>query len=381
MAKARVQNKTTKPNLTHRWLMEVTDLPTAAGREDAVIQWVQNWVARRKQVELKADEHGNLTLLMKHRPKKKVRPVYLTAHMDHPAFVVTHVEGKNVTAEFRGGVQDEYFVGSQVRFRDGATDHVGKVKELIAKEGQADKVARIRFAEALPVKVGDVLTWEVGPPRIEKGLLHTLACDDLAALVAALAAFDRLQKVKQPDFDVRVLLTRAEEVGFVGCIGACRSGTVPKRARVVALENSKSFAESPIGGGPIIRVGDRWSTFHPELTLDVALIAEQLASRHTEFNWQRKLMPGGVCEATAFCEFGYEATCICLPLGNYHNMADRKPGQKKGRIAAECISLNDFDHMVTWLEACGKELGKMSESQFMRERLDQRWELRKGLIQ
>ena len=33
-------------------------------------------------------------------------------------------------------------------------------------------------------------------------------------------------------------------------------------------------------------------------------------------------MPGGACEATAFSAYGYESTCLCLPLGNYHNMHD-----------------------------------------------------------
>ena len=37
------------------------------------------------------------------------------------------------------------------------------------------------------------------------------------------------------------------------------------------------------------------------------------------FRFQRKLMPGGACEATAFATHGFESTCLCLPLGNYHN--------------------------------------------------------------
>ena len=59
---------------------------------------------------------------------------------------------------------------------------------------------------------------------------------------------------------VALLFTRSEEIGFIGAIGAAREGTVPKGARLVCLENSRSFPhDSPIGAGPIVRVGDRLS--------------------------------------------------------------------------------------------------------------------------
>src|SRR5262249_28784735 len=155
---------------------------------------------------------------------------------------------------------------------------------------------------------------------------------------AALAAFDDLSHdVSKPDLDVRVLLTRAEEVGFVGAIAACKNRTVPRKSRLIALENSKSFSESPIGAGPIVRVGDRTSTFDPDLTFRISKIAEQLAARDASFKWQRKLMPGGTCEASAYQSYGFISTCVCLPLGNYHNM-----NEATGKIDAETISLSDF---------------------------------------
>ncbi len=119
-----------------------------------------------------------------------------------------------------------------------------------------------RFDQTLQAAKGDVLRWDLPAPRLGKTRLRAPACDDLASVAAALAAMDQLMRKRNMP-DVRVLLTRAEEVGFVGAMAACRSGIIPKQARIVALENSKSFAESPLGGGPIVRVGDRTSTFIP----------------------------------------------------------------------------------------------------------------------
>ena len=106
-------------------------------------------------------------------------------------------------------------------------------------------------------------------------------------------------------------------------IGAARAGFVPKGARLVCLENSRSFPhDSPIGAGPIVRVGDRLSVFTPELTNRIGDLAAAYAKENPAFRFQRKLMPGGACEATAFASFGIASTCVCLPLGNYHNMED-----------------------------------------------------------
>jgi endoglucanase len=63
-------------------------------------------------------------------------------------------------------------------------------------------------------------------------------------------------------------------------------------------------------------------------------------------------MPGGTCEATAFCAYGHEATCLCLPLGNYHNMVDIdgvKAGRRPARVGPEYISVADYHGLVELL--------------------------------
>ena len=47
-------------------------------------------------------------------------------------------------------------------------------------------------------------------------------------------------------------------------------------------------------------------------------------------------MSGGVCEASAFAQYGYRTTGIAFPLGNYHNSSPN------GGVEAEYIEINDF---------------------------------------
>ena len=99
------------------------------------------------------------------------------------------------------------------------------------------------------------------------------------------------------------------------------------------------------GEGVIIRVGDKTSIFNSALTYFLTRQAIALAKDDKSFCYQRALMPGGTCEATAFAALGYEATGLCLALDNYHNMVDIdgvRAGKRKARLAPEAISLADF---------------------------------------
>jgi endoglucanase len=237
-----------------------------------------------------------------------------------------------------------------------------------------DRAVTVRFAKPVTALPGDVITWDTGPARVSRGRLHALACDNLAGVAAALSAMSLLS-AKRERADVRVLLTRAEEVGFVGAIAACLSGALPPDARVIVLENSKSFAESPIGGGPILRVGDRTSTFDPELTHRLGAAAQELAAKDAGFTWQRKLMPGGTCEATAYQALGRRAACLCLPLGCYHNMDERRQ-----RIAPEHIALADFAGLVAWLVHAAPALARDGRGDPLADRMRSLHASRRALL-
>lgn len=357
-----------------RWLLELTQTPTAAGREQRVVAWIRRWAAERPRVHVGADAAGNLVLSLDGDNDRSGPGVYFTAHLDHPAFVVEAVRpGGEIELSFRGGVMDDYFRGGRVRLhpREGEAFAVELAGTLPGPQGAPFKRYAARDDHAARLTPGDVGVWDLPPAEIVNGELHTQACDDLAAAVAALAAFDALRSRPALPSPVRVLFTRAEEIGFVGAIAAVRHGTIARGSRVIALENSRSFPDSPIGGGPIVRVGDRLSIFTPSLTDAIARRAEDLGgapitasqkqSDAPAWKWQRKLMPGGACEATVFCAAGFEATCLCLPLGNYHNMADLAAVQAGTNtsppvVAREFISIADFDGLVDLLVACGERL-------------------------
>jgi endoglucanase len=128
---------------------------------------------------------------------------------------------------------------------------------------------------------------------------------------------------------------------------------VPKDAVLLCLENSRSFPhDSPIGAGAILRVGDRISVFTPEITNRLTEVFWFVTKQDPTFRWQRKLMPGGACEATAFAAYGYRSTCLCLPLGNYHNMVDIDgvaAGTADAKVGREFVSVEDFHSLVRML--------------------------------
>lgn len=390
-----------------RWLLELTQIPTASGREQRVLRWIQAWCAARSDVAVARDGAGNLVLSLRARPHGHTarRPVLFTAHLDHPAFVVERVIAPGILQlSFRGGVMDDYFKSAKVAIiAQDDSRHPGTLTGAADAPTPSTSPFKHYLCEletpSEDIGVGDVGVWDLPPAQVIDGLVHTNACDDLAAAAAAFAALDRLRDLarSQPIEDVRLLLTRAEEVGFVGAIAAARGHRgspplLPRDARIIALENSRSFpADSPIGGGPIVRVGDRLSIFSPTLTDAVAKRAEEYASTFggtgaqptasqklaegPKWKWQRKLMAGGACEASVFCHTGYEATCVCLPLGNYHNMGDLANVQagtntRPATIEREFIALADYEGLVDLLIACGLRL---PEAGLAPERFDKLW--------
>lgn len=349
----------------HRWLLELTQLPTASGREQAVIAWVERWVARRSDLRLRRDAAGNLLITIKGRRRRD--PVIATAHLDHPAFVVEEVDGRMVTAEFRGGVIDAYFDNAPVEvIDDDGVRHPARVRHHDRHSG----AAALELNRLAPLRRGAIGRWRFPAARlgVSRGLLRAPACDDLAGAAAALTALDRARR--SPALrHLGVLLTRAEEVGFVGAIAAAKLATIPERSRVLSIETSRSFADSPIGDGPVVRVGDRSSIFDADLTNRIADIMRAEAIPH-----QRKLMDGGTCEATAFAAYGYRATGLCLPLGNYHNMVDIDgvlAGKRPAVVGPEIVSLSDYDGLVELILAAARHLDREGPS--LVTRLDERY--------
>ena len=319
------------------WLRQLTHLPTASGHEEAVIFWVTAWAARRDDLKVTRDGAGNLLITQKGRTRRP--PVVAVAHMDHPAFVINEVKDGQLGFEFRGWVATPYFEDARVEVVSRPGGAQGKVVEYDAQA----QTGIIRTTGTGGAEVGDIAMWRFRSSKKDDGVLSAPACDDLAGCAASLAALDRCRgKTDLRHF--AVLLTRAEEVGLVGAVHAAKEETVPRDARILSIETSRQLSEARVGDGPVIRTGDRVTVFDRELTNRISRAAASSPIHH-----QRKLMSGGGCEATAFGAYGYQATGLCVPLGNWHNQGNLDEVEK-GKGAAipklEEISLQDFHGLV-----------------------------------
>lgn len=354
-----------------RWLGQLTSIPTAPGGEERVMEWVGIWAGRRPDLTTRTDRFGNLLLTQKGR--KAAPPVIAVAHTDHPGFVVQEGEGRQVAVEFRGGMRREYFDGARVELFD--ADNRGNRGRLVSydHESATGEVLLDRKAFLAP---GDIGRWFFGRRGgVGENFALAHACDDLAGAAAALAALDRTRGERHLRH-FGVLLTRAEEVGFVGAIGAARAGTVDRAARLLSIEASRASADAPLGKGPVVRVGDASSVFDHELTNRIAEAAASADLRH-----QRKLMAGGSCEATAFMAYGYRATGLCLPLGNYHNMGhldEVEQGRGLATVLPEVVSVADFTGLVDLLVLAASAVDQDSA---LMGRLEDRFEQTRDVLE
>ena len=124
-------------------------------------------------------------------------------------------------------------------------------------------------------------------------------------------------------------------MGFVGAIKLAQAQILPKNITILSLETSAPRGSAEAGRGPIIRVGDRISTFDGAATMELLAIAEKAG-----IAVQRCLLDGGTCEAPAYQLYGYTCAAASIALGNYHNCAPN------GTIAAEYVSVSDYINMV-----------------------------------
>jgi putative aminopeptidase FrvX len=326
-------------------LHEICSLPTAPFAERYVIDYVERF-AKQRRLKISRDDAGNLLLQL---PTRSRSPRWVfAAHMDHPGFVADLYAAERsrrkaglLVAHFHGWVLPEFFRGEKVRFfNDDGTEVTGVV-------GSFQLVADRKVPESVTLRVkgkvqpGAPGMWDQGAARVKGKKIYSRAIDDLGGLAATLQMLDELRR-KPPAAPVAVLLTRAEEEGFIGAIAASRKPKLLRKTdRIIAIETSAMQPYAPQGAGTIIRVGDKASIFNSQLTYFLTQQAEALAKRDKTFKYQRALMPGGTCEATVYDVYGFTAASICVPLGNYHNM-DRATG----KIGPEYIDLRDWHDMV-----------------------------------
>jgi len=327
-------------------------LPTAPFREHYVQAAIERF-ARRLELPVRRDRYGNLYIAYR---KGRAEPIAFTAHMDHPGFEILE-GGSRARAQFLGGVAAENMSGAAVLCYPEGQGRVGGVTPPQPVRGRIVRTASqpvpgrrpelfLELDCESPVAEGDFGVFDLTGFEIDGGTLHARALDNLLSCVLVLATLARLKR-RNLAADVVGVFTRAEEVGFVGAGGVLRSLHLGSERPLVVLETSKEMAGVRMGGGPVLRVGDRMTCFDPAMDLWLAHHAAAIAGREPDFVYQRALMTGGACEASLYVLHGRRTGAIAIALGNYHNMTP------EGGIGAEFVSVTDFEHALSLLEHLG----------------------------
>ena len=364
-------------------LKEICSIPTAPFAEQYVVNYVERFVAARPRLKLTRDRHGNLLIELPPKSRAVARqPRWIfAAHMDHPGFVADRMlDARTLTAHFRGWVNIDYVKGTKVRFfNPDGSEHAGVVTEATSSTHDRltvpDRVV-VRLRAGGAVESGSPGMFDQGAGRTKGRKFYSRGIDDQGGVAAALAMLDALHK-NPPAIPVGVLLTRAEEDGFVGAVAAVLEPKLLKKTdRLIAIECSAMQPYAPQGEGVIIRVGDKTSIFNSALTYFLTQQAAALAKRDKTFRSQRALMPGGTCEATVYDAYGYTAAAVCIALGNYHNM-DRA----KKRTGPEYIDVGDWRNMTKFFVHLARTAHTFTgDTAALRERVTRRYKQLKQLL-
>jgi endoglucanase len=287
--------------------------PTAPFHEDFVRAEILMQLAQFSHVAVEQDDFGNV--IARYGRGAHTARFAFAAHMDHPGYVGD---------EFLGGVPLEY------REKNPPTRDFGPFS-----------------------------MWDLPACEVKDGRIYSRACDDLIGCTAIVALFHELEAMGT-EACVYGLFTRAEEVGFVGAIKLAQSGRLQKDITIVSLEtSSEKGGHARMGDGVIVRVGDRTSIFDDAAT---ATLVE--AAKHAGIPYQRCLMSGGTCEATAYQLYGYRSAGLCVALGNYHNCGPDT------QIASEFVSVDDVAGMVRLMTQISIAPQSADPHAALRERLE-----------
>lgn len=343
-------------------LFRLLALPTAPYREMIVIEWIKSELERH-QVPFFQDPTGNIIMgvgneqeyrILLSQDEKEPLRVFI-AHMDHPGFHGVRWKNKGLLEiKWFGGSPKKHLVGSRVWISnpegevwegilssavlDAKKTHLAKGTVKINEHG-SDQAASLLFGGfgfRKPV-------WE------KSGVIYTKAADDLVGCFAAIETAKKAMKLHPRKFIG--ILTRAEEVGFVGCIAHFEQGWLKTAKRpivVVSLETSRTLPGAFIGKGPVVRLGDRAGIFDGA----AVEVLTQIARKKLKNKFQRRIMDGGTCEATVAVANQIPAIGISIPLGNYHNQGFEGGPDCRGKEgpAPEFVNLGDIKGMLTLCE-------------------------------
>ncbi len=368
-------------------LRELLAQPTAPYREGAVRAWAVERLASAG-VPCCDDPDGNLVVgadsLAGYRRALARRDdgaaVVLVAHMDHPGFHgVRWVAAQQLAVRWHGGGPVRHLDGARVWLSvDGVRELQGVMREpQPARHGHGLRSAVVELAEAPQPRpaarrfYGGLAfrapNWRAGHR------LYTRVADDLTGVFAIVESAIAARRRRPGAPALFGLLTRAEEVGFVGMLAHLEAGWLQRARRpllCVSLEASRHGPGARLGEGPVVRLGDRQGPFAPDGSRRLAT----LAARLLEGRHQQRLMDGGSCEASAMLAHGLPAAGLAVPLGNYHNQ-NLDGGQDAGAAggpAPEFVDLRDIAGLLTLCQGLAQRRWLDDPWATTRQRLGQR---------
>ena len=336
-------------------LQDILSQPTAPFREAHVISRITREL-EQFHVPYFQDPVGNLilgvssqkeyTALLKKSGTEPLR--IFVAHMDHPGFHgVRWKSPRELQIRWHGGSPTKHLDGAKVWIANSTAwvGHGTLLEPKLMASGKALESGVVRIDSFSDSSSKEDLLKNVhdlfggfgfrAPYWNEGNLIYTKAADDLVGTFAVTSlALDffgisngvknksrtRSSKLQKKEVPFLGLLTRAEEVGFIGAIGHFELGWLNKAKRpvlCVSLETSRTLPGAEIGKGPVVRLGDKFTVFDP----GALRVFTQLAQTTLPESHQRRVMDGGTCEATAATVFGIPSIGISVPLGNYHNQS------------------------------------------------------------
>lgn len=343
-----------------RILKRILTIPTAPFHEHRVNAEIERFAAEHDTPVI-CDGFGNRILIYKPKGKALKGRIGFVAHTDHPGFEILTTEGKRATARWFGGVWKPYFKNAAVEVQTAAGPVKGRVVKALSPDKMPTRVNTMELrleGEAAP---GDFGQWDLPYFKMEGDLITTRAADDLCSVVAMLALLVELKR-RKVRHEVWLIFTRAEENGFNGCMGLIEGKTLPEDLALVSLETSKALPGAEQGGGPVIRLGDRLSIYSHELLVFMENQAQQIQKTDRRFRYARKVMDGGVCEASVFINYGYTTAGMAFPLGNYHNMGDAPGPDGKPVLRAETVNIRDLMGGIELLTAMSENISQLKDT-------------------
>ncbi len=345
-------------------LLSILAQPSSPFREAHVIRRIRE-VLDQNGVPYFTDPIGNLILGVSSKKEylaltRKASPEPLRvfiAHMDHPGFHgVSWRTPSQLEVMWHGGSPTQHLENSRVWLANSKDSlGYGKLRDVkMLPSGRAIKSGIVDVPTGHSLRNSDATQIFGGfafrePVWKEGELLYTKAADDLVGafsiLSLAIERFGRSTKKNQTPFIG--LLTRAEEVGFIGAIGHFELGWLSKSKRkvlCVSLETSRTLPGAEIGKGPVVRLGDKYTVFSAGATR----VFTELAIKSLPDAHQRRVMDGGTCEGTAATVYGFDTVAISVPLGNYHNQSFEGGPDSVGPLgpAPEFVHLQDVKGLL-----------------------------------